>query len=112
MSSARIFVFIVACSAIVVCQSSPSIDKLRAEGYDALFNLDYNTARRDFQKMIDVAPDNPVGPESFAVSLWFEQLNKTWELKSTLYSDRDETNNKSKVDPRRSEEHTSELQSR
>ena len=100
MSSARIFVFIVACSAIVVCQSPPSIDKLRAEGYDALFNLDYNTARRDFQKMIDVAPDNPAGPESFAVSLWFEQLNKTWELKSTLYSDRDETNNKSKVDPR------------
>lgn len=98
MFAARIPVFILAMAASVVCQP---VDKLRAEGYEALFNLDYTGARRNFQKMIDLAPDNPAGPESFAVSLWFEQLNKTWELKSKLYSDEDETNNKKpKVDPR------------
>lgn len=103
MSCARILVFILATSASVVCQSPQPLDKLRAEGYEALFNLEYANARRSFQKMIDLAPDNPAGPESFAVSLWFEQLNKTWELKSTLYSEKDETN-KTKVDPQEVQE--------
>jgi tetratricopeptide (TPR) repeat protein len=102
MSSARIFVFVLATCGSVLCQSPPKVDKLRAEGYDALFNLDYLSARRSFQKMIDIAPDDPAGPESYAVSLWFEQLNKTWLLKSKLYSE--ETDAKTKVDPREVQE--------
>ena len=35
------------------------LDALRAEGYDALYNLDYQGARKRFQKMIDLAPDHP-----------------------------------------------------
>lgn len=97
---ARILVLILATCASVVCQSPPNVDKLRAEGYGALFNLDYTTARRDFQRMIDLAPDNPAGSESYAVSLWFEQLNRTWELKSKLYSEDADTDAKAKVDPR------------
>jgi len=88
----------------VVGQTSSNVDKLRAEGYQALFNLDYINARRDFQKMIDLAPEDPAGPESYAVSLWFEQLNKTWELKSKLYSDETDTETKTKVDPREAQE--------
>ena len=63
-----------------------SLDTLRAEGYEALYNLDYETARARFQKMIELAPDHPAGPQCMASSLWVQQLNQSWELKSTLYS--------------------------
>ena len=98
MIYARIL-FLLVLAARVVGQTPPNVDKLRAEGYQSLFNLDYATARHDFQKMIELAPDNPAGPESYAVSLWFEQLNKTWELKSKLYSEDTDADTKTKVDP-------------
>jgi tetratricopeptide (TPR) repeat protein len=79
---------------------APSLVSLRAEGYQALYNLDYEGARRRFQKMIDLAPDHPAGPQCFAASLWIQQLNESWELKSTLYSDKAYKNEKTKVDQR------------
>ena len=72
------------------------LDALRAEGYEALYNLDYEGARRHFQKMIELAPDHPAGPQSMAASLWIQQLNESWELKATLYSDKAYTDSKSK----------------
>src|SRR6185503_15276196 len=62
------------------------LDTLRAEGYDALYNLDYEGARKRFQKMIELAPDHPAGAQCFASSLWLQQLNQAWEHKATLYS--------------------------
>src|SRR5512145_2844274 len=62
------------------------LDTLRAEGYEALYNLDYEGARKRFQKMIDIAPEHPAGAQCFASSLWLQQLNQEWELKSSLYS--------------------------
>lgn len=62
------------------------LDALRAEGYDALYNLDYEGARKRFQKMIELAPDHPAGAQCLASSLWLQQLNEAWELKATLYS--------------------------
>src|SRR5690242_7589256 len=97
MICARLLFLLVAASA-VVAQTPPNLDKLRANGYDALFNLDYDGARRTFEKMIALAPDDPAGPESFATSLWLEQLNKTWEAKSTLYTDETNTKDKPKID--------------
>lgn len=93
--------FLLVFATTVVAQTSPppNLDKLRADGYDALFNLDYDGARRAFTKMIALAPDDPAGPESFATSLWLEQLNKTWESKSTFYTDDTNTKDKTKVDP-------------
>jgi hypothetical protein len=92
-------------TAVAQPATAPSqLDKLRAEGYEALYNLDYETARRHFQKMIDVAPDHPAGPQCMAASLWIQQLNESWELKSTLYSDKAYKNEKAKVDPRQVEE--------
>ena len=75
------------------------LDKLRAEGYEALYNLDYNGARKRFREMIQIAPDNPAGPQCFAASLWVEQLNQSWELKATLYSTKAYTEGKRKSDP-------------
>ena len=80
------------------------LDTLRAEGYEALYNLDYQSARKRFQKMIEIAPDNPVGPQCYASSLWLEQLNQAWELKATLYSEDAYASEKPSVDRRQVEE--------
>lgn len=96
--------FLVVCCTTVVGQAPPQLDKLRADGYEALYNLDYEGARRHFNKMIEVAPDNPVGPQSLAASLWIQQLNESWELKSTLYIDKAYTHGKEKTDQRQVEE--------
>jgi hypothetical protein len=75
------------------------LDTLRAEGYEALYNLDYEGARKSFREMIQIAPDHPAGPQCFAASLWVEQLNQSWELKATLYSTHAYTDGKRKTDP-------------
>ena len=81
-----------------------SLDTLRAEGYEALYNLDYETARNRFQKMIELAPEHPAGPQCMASSLWLQQLNQSWELKATLYSAGAYTEGKSTVDRKQSDE--------
>ena len=103
MIYARVLLILIACTA-VAAQTPSQLDKLRADGYEALYNLDYETARRHFQKMIELAPDNPAGPQSLAASLWIQQLNESWQLKATLYSDKADENSKEKIDPRRVDE--------
>jgi tetratricopeptide (TPR) repeat protein len=80
------------CHGFAGAQSSSSttsqLDELRAQGYEALYNLDYNTARKYFHEMIQAAPDNPVGAECLATSIWLQQLNEQWELKGSLYSNK------------------------
>src|SRR5687767_2392108 len=71
---------------VVAQNEHRQLDTLRAEGYDALYNLDYERARNRFLKMIDVAPEHPAGPQCFASSLWLQHLNEAWELQATLYS--------------------------
>ena len=75
------------------------LDTLRADGYEALYNLDYEGARKRFREMVQLAPDHPAGPQSLAASLWVEQLNESWELKATLYSTTAYTEGKRKADP-------------
>jgi len=70
------------------------LDAQRAEGYEALYNLDYDGARKHFLKMNELAPDHPAGAQCLASSLWLQQLNEAWELKATLYSS--EPNEKAK----------------
>lgn len=80
------------------------LDTLRAEGYEALYNLDYEGARKRFREMMQLAPDHPSGPQCFAASLWVEQLNQSWELKATLYSTKAYTEEKRKTDPKQAAE--------
>src|ERR1700752_20863 len=70
-------------------QQQAQLHKLRAESYDALYNLDYEGARQRFLKMVELAPDDPSGAECLASSLWLQQLNETYELKATLFSSTD-----------------------
>ena len=78
------------------------LDTLRTEGYDALFNLDYQTARSRFQKMIDLAPEHPSGPECMASSFWIQQLNESWKQKGSLFST--DAESKSQVDRKQADE--------
>jgi hypothetical protein len=80
------------------------LDTLRAEGYEALYNLDYEIARARFHQMIDMAPDHPAGPQCMASSLWVQQLNQSWELKSTLYSTNAITDARSQVERKQADE--------
>src|SRR5688572_8416372 len=96
----RIAFLLLASFAAVAAQTvdkRAQLDKLRAEGYEALYNLDYEGARKRFREMIQLAPDHPWGSQCMAASLWVEQLNESWELKATLYSTQAYTEGKRKV---------------
>ncbi|HLG15494.1 MAG TPA: hypothetical protein VJH03_13480 [Blastocatellia bacterium] len=66
--------------------ASEEFDRLRNEGNDALYNIDYQTARDRYQRMTKVAPDHPAGYVYLANNLWLEWLNSSRRLSSSLYS--------------------------
>ena len=94
-------ILITLASVVAVWGQQAQLDTLRAEGYEALYNLDYEGARRHFKKMVELAPENPAGAECLASSLWLQQLNESYQLKSTLYSS---TNVREKTDRRQADE--------
>src|SRR5713226_3452268 len=62
------------------------LESLRADGFEALFNLDYERARKDFREVARLFPEHPAGPQFLAASLWIETLYETRRLQSSLYS--------------------------
>jgi len=60
-------------------------ETLRIAGSEALFNLDYQTARQNFKAMTQAFPNYPAGPQFLADSLWIETLYQTRRLQSSLY---------------------------
>lgn len=76
-------------------------DKLRIAGSEALFNLDYENARKQFKEMADAFPSYPAGPQFLADSLWIETLYQTRRLQSSLYdSDSFYSQTEDKADPK------------
>jgi tetratricopeptide (TPR) repeat protein len=61
-------------------------EELRAAGFEALYNLDYNAARKKFNELARLFPDHPAGPQFLAATLWTETLNESRRLQSTLYN--------------------------
>src|SRR6201986_3077310 len=61
-------------------------DELRKEGFDALYNLDYEGARRHFNEMTRVFPNHPAGYQFLAASLWLRTLNESRRLQASLYN--------------------------
>jgi tetratricopeptide (TPR) repeat protein len=93
-------------SALVALAQAPDslntrLDTLRAQGYEALYNLDYDTARKRFQEMIQIAPEHPAGAQCVAAGLWLQQLNESWELKATLYNAKSYAHENEKIDEQR-----------
>ena len=61
-------------------------DELRKEGFDALYNLDYDGARRHFTEMTRVFPTHPAGFQFLAAALWLRTLNESRRLQASLYN--------------------------
>ncbi len=76
-------------------------EQLRVAGSEALFNLDYAGARKNFKEMADAFPNYPAGPQFLADTLWTETLFETRKLQSSLYgSDSFYSNGEDKADPK------------
>src|SRR5882724_4166648 len=76
-------------------------ETLRIAGSEALFNLDYDAARKSFKEMAQAFPNYPAGPQFLADSLWIETLYQTRRLQSSLYGGDDTfySTSDDKVDP-------------
>jgi tetratricopeptide (TPR) repeat protein len=64
-------------------------EALRVAGSQALFNLDYEGARKSFKEMALAFPTYPAGPQFLADTLWAETLYQTRRLQSSLYGSDD-----------------------
>ena len=107
------FVILVACVSSQAIAQSPRSDwlteserakfeQLRIAGSEALFNLDYERARKNFKEMAQSLPNYPAGPQFLADTLWVETLYQTRRLQSSLYGDDDTfySTSDDKADPR------------
>jgi len=76
-------------------------ETLRSTGFEALSNLDYETARKNFKEIARLFPNYPAGPQFLADTLWIETLYQTRRLQSSLYnSDSFYSQNEDKADPK------------
>lgn len=77
-------------------------ETLRIAGSEALFNLDYDAARKNFKEMAVVFPNYPAGPQFLADTLWAETLYQTRRMQSSLYGSDDTfySTSDDKVDPK------------
>src|SRR5438128_8084356 len=78
-------------------------DQLRLDGFDALYNLDYKTARERFAQMTRLAPEHPAGYVYLANNLWLETLYRGRRLSTSLYAGESfyvQTAAEDKIDPK------------
>src|SRR5262245_22517566 len=59
--------------------------ELRREGNEALYNMDYGTARTKFEEIKKRVPNHPAGDLYVATVIWLEHLNKSRRLQTSLY---------------------------
>ena len=77
------------------------LDSLRRSGIEALYNLDYDKAERDFKEIVKVYPTHPAGPQLLAARLWIKTLYESRRLQSSLYSSESfYSSGDDKVDPK------------
>ena len=77
------------------------LDSLRRSGIEALYNLDYNKAERDFKEIVRLYPSHPAGPQLLAARLWIKTLYESRRLQSSLYSSESfYSSGDDKVDPK------------
>jgi hypothetical protein len=66
--------------------TSARLDALRSAGFDALYNLDYDNARKNFKEIVRLFPEHPAGPQFLATTLWVQTLNESRRLQASLYN--------------------------
>src|SRR6476659_10875418 len=76
-------------------------EELRRSGLDALYNIDYDKAQRDFKEIVRLYPNHPGGYQLLAARVWIKTLYESRRLQSSLYSSESfYTNGDDKVDPK------------
>ena len=76
-------------------------ESLRVTGFEALCNLDYENARKNFKEIARLFPTYPAGQQFLADTLWIETLYQTRRLQSSLYDTESfYSENEDKADPR------------
>ena len=76
-------------------------ETLRRSGLDALYNIDYDKAERDFKEIVRLMPNHPGGYQLLAARVWIKTLYESRRLQSSLYSSEGfYTNGDDKVDPK------------
>jgi len=74
-------------------------EELRRSGLDALYNIDYDKANRDFNEIVKLYPNHPGGYQLLAARLWIKTLYQSRRLQVSLYSSESfYTNGDDKVD--------------
>jgi tetratricopeptide (TPR) repeat protein len=64
----------------------PDMMRLRREGNESMYNLDYDTATAKFEEIRARMPQHPAGDLYLATALWIRQLGKSRRLQTGLYS--------------------------
>src|SRR5688572_9039988 len=59
-------------------------DSLRRSGLEALYNLDYDKAQKDFKEIGRLYPNHAAGPQLLAARVWIKTLYETRRLQSSL----------------------------
>jgi tetratricopeptide (TPR) repeat protein len=76
-------------------------EELRRSGLDALYNIDYDKAQRDFKEIVQLFPNHPGGYQLLAARVWIKTLYESRRLQGSLYSSESfYTNGDDKVDPK------------
>ncbi len=77
------------------------LQALRRSGTEALYNLDYDKAQKDFKEIIRLYPNHPAGPQLMAARVWIKTLYESRRLQSSLYSSESfYSSGDDKVDPK------------
>lgn len=108
MKHLGVFVLLLVCAVGVFAQSSwltdaerARFEELRRSGLDALYNIDYDKAQRDFNEIVKLYPNHPGGYQLLAARLWIKTLYESRRLQVSLYSSESfYTNGDDKVDPK------------
>jgi tetratricopeptide (TPR) repeat protein len=76
-------------------------EELRRSGLEALYNIDYDKAQRDFKQIVQLFPNHPGGYQLLAARVWIKTLYESRRLQASLYSGETfYTNGDDKVDPK------------
>ena len=76
-------------------------DALRRSGLEALYNLDYDKAQKDFKEIARLYPNHAAGPQLLAARVWIKTLYESRRLQSSLYnSESFYSSGDDKVDPK------------
>ena len=79
----------------------PQYEALRKSGIEALYNLDYDKAQKDFKEIVRLYPNHPAGTQLLAARVWIKTLYETRRLQSSLYSSQSfYSSGDDKVDPK------------